>query len=338
MAMRDSNILGFLPNDGNDCVSSRHELAGVSPGMKCQGANIVILTAWTDEFVSLVAAYPAAALGMVFAAAIIEAVAVLGILIPGTPILMAIAGAAAMAGQPMLPFLALSIVGAVLGDFVSFWVGKRFATQLRTIWPLSKRPAADGWCLSFFPALWLLQHRIVPICARAAVDSAAHRRHGGYEAAALRDGECRLCLHLGAAHIYPSPNGRSVAWSPEGRRLAGVTRLGQSRLRRASRQGWPCTVPFARRRAPDYPPATPCVLTYKRVQAVAGRHEQPVAITASETQICAPLRQGDMTDRLPRLVEHPHPVQIRIAHAPAAPQVAIDIDAEPVRRAAGRHR
>ena len=50
-------------------------------------------------------ALPSLALGVVFLAAIIEAVAVLGILIPGTPILMAVAGAAAMAGQPMLPFL-----------------------------------------------------------------------------------------------------------------------------------------------------------------------------------------------------------------------------------------
>ena len=32
-------------------------------------------------------------------------------------------------------------------------------------------------------------------------------------------------------------------------------------------------------------------------------------------------------------IENPHAVQRRIAHAPAAPQIAVDIDAEPVRRA-----
>src|ERR1700754_5328068 len=82
---------------------------------------------WIDTAVDFVALNPNAALGVVFLAAIIEAVAVLGVLIPGTPILMAVAGAAAMAGQPMLPFLILSIIGAVIGDFVSFWVGKRFS-------------------------------------------------------------------------------------------------------------------------------------------------------------------------------------------------------------------
>jgi membrane protein DedA with SNARE-associated domain len=95
---------------------------------------------WIDAAVEFVALYPNAALGVVFLAAIIEAVAVLGILIPGTPILMAVTGAAAMAGQPMLPFLALSILGAIIGDLLSFWVGSRFSHRLRCVWPFSCRP------------------------------------------------------------------------------------------------------------------------------------------------------------------------------------------------------
>ena len=66
--------------------------------------------------------------------------AVLGILVPGTPILMAITGAAAIAGQPMLPYLLLAITGAVIGDFLSFWLGRRFSSQLRMIWPFRSRP------------------------------------------------------------------------------------------------------------------------------------------------------------------------------------------------------
>ncbi|HQT78703.1 MAG TPA: DedA family protein [Rhodopila sp.] len=76
----------------------------------------------------------------VFLAAIVEAVAVLGILIPGTPILMAVTGAAAMAGQSMTPFLAFAVVGAVLGDFFSFWAGSRFRGHLLRLWPFSRRP------------------------------------------------------------------------------------------------------------------------------------------------------------------------------------------------------
>lgn len=105
---------------------------------------------WINAAVDLVALYPAVALAVVFLAAIIEAVAVLGILIPGTPILMAVAGAAAMAGQPMLPFLGLSIVGAVIGDFLSFWAGKRFSLRLCGLWPFSRRPGLMESAVRFF--------------------------------------------------------------------------------------------------------------------------------------------------------------------------------------------
>jgi membrane protein DedA with SNARE-associated domain len=103
-----------------------------------------------NAIVDLVALHPAWALCVVFLAAIVEAVAVLGVLIPGTPILMAVAGAAAMAGQPMLPFLILSVVGAVIGDFVSFWFGKRFSFRLRRVWPFASRPALMDNAVRFF--------------------------------------------------------------------------------------------------------------------------------------------------------------------------------------------
>ncbi len=105
---------------------------------------------WINAVVELVAQYPACALAVAFLAAIIEAVAVLGVLIPGTPILMAVAGAAAMAGQPMTPFLVLSIIGAVIGDFVSFWVGGRFSGRLRRVWPFSRRPELMANAMRFF--------------------------------------------------------------------------------------------------------------------------------------------------------------------------------------------
>jgi membrane protein DedA with SNARE-associated domain len=103
-----------------------------------------------NTIVGLVALHPSAALVVVFLAAIIEAVAVVGILIPGTPILMGVAGAAAMSNQPMLPFLVLSIIGAVIGDFLSFWVGKRFSVRLRGVWPFSRRPALMENAAGFF--------------------------------------------------------------------------------------------------------------------------------------------------------------------------------------------
>ena len=98
----------------------------------------------------LAAQYPILAIVIAFAAAIIEAVAVLGILIPGTPILMAVAAAGAIAGKPMMPIMIVAIVGAVIGDFVSYWIGHRFRFRLRGMWPFATRPTLMGHAESFF--------------------------------------------------------------------------------------------------------------------------------------------------------------------------------------------
>ena len=98
----------------------------------------------------LAAQYPVLAILIAFAASIIEAVAVLGIMIPGTPILMAVAAAGAMAGMSMMPIIIVSIIGAVIGDFVSFWLGHRFRFRLHGMWPFVKRPSLIGHAEKFF--------------------------------------------------------------------------------------------------------------------------------------------------------------------------------------------
>jgi membrane protein DedA with SNARE-associated domain len=98
----------------------------------------------------LAAQYPVLAILIAFLASIIEAVAVLGILIPGTPILMAVAAAGAMAGLSMTPILIVSIIGAVIGDFLSYWLGRRFRFRLRGIWPFATRPSLIGHAETFF--------------------------------------------------------------------------------------------------------------------------------------------------------------------------------------------
>jgi membrane protein DedA with SNARE-associated domain len=105
---------------------------------------------WIADFAALVGQNPGLATLVAFTAAIVEAVAVLGILIPGTPILMAVAGAAAMAGLPMMPIMVVAIAGAVIGDFISFWLGQRFSIHLRGMWPFRTYPTLIGQAEAFF--------------------------------------------------------------------------------------------------------------------------------------------------------------------------------------------
>jgi membrane protein DedA with SNARE-associated domain len=50
----------------------------------------------------------------------------------------------------MLPFLALSVAGAVIGDFLSFWIGKKFSFRLRGVWPFARRPELMENAVRFF--------------------------------------------------------------------------------------------------------------------------------------------------------------------------------------------
>src|SRR5690349_7620995 len=59
----------------------------------------------------------------------------------------------------------------------------------------------------------------------------------------------------------------------------------------------------------------------ERIERVARGHEQAVALAPAEGEVGAALRQRDEADRLALRVEHLDPVELGVAHAPAAPQV-----------------
>src|SRR6476620_1642504 len=72
----------------------------------------------------------------------------------------------------------------------------------------------------------------------------------------------------------------------------------------------------------------------QRIDRVARRHEQPVALDPTEAHIGATLGQCDEADRLAARIENLDAVLLRVAHAPAAPKIAVDIAAKAVGRTA----
>src|SRR5229473_8698475 len=71
----------------------------------------------------------------------------------------------------------------------------------------------------------------------------------------------------------------------------------------------------------------------ERVEAVARRHEEAVALRSPEADVGAAFREVDVPERLPGGREHANPVELRRSHAPAAPEIAVDVAAKAVRRA-----
>src|SRR5215813_3963638 len=70
----------------------------------------------------------------------------------------------------------------------------------------------------------------------------------------------------------------------------------------------------------------------KRVERLAGGHEEPVALDPAEAEVGAALREQDASNDLARRIEDRHTVQ-RVAAAPPAPEVAVDVAAHTVRNA-----
>lgn len=84
-----------------------------------------------------------ALLACVFAGllASLETLPVLGALVPGTATIVAISALVATGAIPFLPLVTAVALGAMIGDSVSYAIGRRYGPPLLTRWPLNRHPA-----------------------------------------------------------------------------------------------------------------------------------------------------------------------------------------------------
>lgn len=85
-------------------------------------------------------ANPEWAIFITFLISAAESIAIIGTVIPGSITMMAIG---ALAGADVIPLAATlfwAILGAILGDGVSYWLGHAFKGKLRNIWPFRSNP------------------------------------------------------------------------------------------------------------------------------------------------------------------------------------------------------
>src|SRR5499427_6237586 len=85
---------------------------------------------------------------VMFITSFAESFVFVSLLFPGTSILI-VAGTLMSAGSlPYWPVLAGAVIGAVLGDSVSFWLGHRYGGGITRIWPFTRNaellPLAAG--------------------------------------------------------------------------------------------------------------------------------------------------------------------------------------------------
>jgi membrane protein DedA with SNARE-associated domain len=98
------------------------------------------VTSLIDPLVAFVSANAWLAYLTLFLAALLEAVPVLGSVIPGSTIILALS-ALVPGGELRLGWvLAAAIAGALLGDGSAFWIGHRAQRQILSAWPMSRYP------------------------------------------------------------------------------------------------------------------------------------------------------------------------------------------------------
>ena len=79
-----------------------------------------------------------------------ESFAFLSLLFPGTSILIVAGTLMATGSLPYWPVLLGAVIGAVLGDTVSFWIGHRFGGGIARIWPFTRTPELLPSGIRFF--------------------------------------------------------------------------------------------------------------------------------------------------------------------------------------------
>ncbi len=97
-------------------------------------------TDWTQDLLNWLTANPGWAGFWVFVMSFVESLAFVGILVPGIIILFGIGALISLGAMEFVPIWVLGSLGALLGDFISYAIGRRYRSHLAEMWPFAKFP------------------------------------------------------------------------------------------------------------------------------------------------------------------------------------------------------
>jgi membrane protein DedA with SNARE-associated domain/membrane-associated phospholipid phosphatase len=95
---------------------------------------------YIETFLQMIQHHPGLAYTAVFLVAFSESLVLVGLVVPGAVIMFGFGAIVAAGGLGMKPVLILAAVGAVAGDGLSFWMGRRYRDALRNVWPFRRYP------------------------------------------------------------------------------------------------------------------------------------------------------------------------------------------------------
>lgn len=93
------------------------------------------VSVWLETLLNAVSDNFWLSIGFIFLVAIGEAVFILGLFVPSTPVLLLVGGIIATGKLPFWEIYFAAVLGAVIGDAISYTVGHALKDRIRTVWP-----------------------------------------------------------------------------------------------------------------------------------------------------------------------------------------------------------
>jgi membrane protein DedA with SNARE-associated domain len=98
------------------------------------------IDAYADQIIEFVRQHQAWAPFVVFALAFGESLAFISLLLPAWAALVSMGALIAAGNLNFWPIWVAGSLGAALGDWLSYWIGKKLEYTVQHIWPLSRHP------------------------------------------------------------------------------------------------------------------------------------------------------------------------------------------------------
>jgi membrane-associated protein len=118
-----------------------------------------------DPLIAFVSAHAWLAYLTIFLAALLEAVPIIGSVIPGSTVILALSAFIPGGELDLAGVFASAIAGAALGDGAAFWIGHRSQREILSAWPMSRYPTVIAQSEALFQrwgALAVFFARFVP--------------------------------------------------------------------------------------------------------------------------------------------------------------------------------
>jgi membrane protein DedA with SNARE-associated domain/membrane-associated phospholipid phosphatase len=99
------------------------------------------VTGYLQDFINFTGLHPNLAIAAAFLVSAGEALPVIGLFSPSTVVLVGLGGLVGLGKASFWPVFVATVLGASIGDAISYWTGRIYKEHLGEIWPFSRHPA-----------------------------------------------------------------------------------------------------------------------------------------------------------------------------------------------------